>query len=160
MSLKTLSLAAVAAISFALPAFADSVIAIKDPYARAATKASKSGAAFMVIHNEGSEDDRLIAVTSDVAQRSELHTHKEDANGVMRMREVKEGFAVPAGGSHALGRGGDHVMFLGLTRGLSHGDVVEITLTFEKAGDITFEMPVDLERKATHGHGDHAHHDH
>ncbi len=161
MSFKTLSLAAAAAVAFALPAFAESTIAVNDAYARVSSKMAKAGAAFMVIENTGAEDDQLVAVSSDVAKRTELHTHLDDGNGNMKMMHVKEGFAVPAGGEHALARGGDHVMFMGLTRGLEHGDVVTITLTFEKAGDVTLEVPVDLERKPDHGamkHGDHSSH--
>ncbi|MDA5558222.1 copper chaperone PCu(A)C [Shimia sp. MMG029] len=157
MSVKTTVVAAIAAVSFAFPAFAESTIAVKDAYARVATKVSKSGASFMVIENTGDEDDRLVAVSSEVAKRTELHTHKEDANGNMQMLHVKEGFAVPAGGKHMLARGGDHVMFMGLTQGLEHGDVVTLTLTFEKAGDITLDVPVDLERKPAHGDGHGAH---
>ncbi len=151
MSFKTLTLAAVAVVSLALPAFAESSIVVKDAYARVATKMSKAGAAFMVIENTGGEDDQLVAVTSDVAKKTELHTHKEDADGNMRMLHVKEGFTVPAGGMHTLKRGGDHVMFMGLTKGLTHGDIVTMTLTFEKAGDVTLEVPVDLEREPEHG---------
>ncbi len=151
MSFKTLSLAAAAAVAFALPAFADSPISVNDAYARVSSKMAKAGAAFMVIKNSGAEDDQLIGVTSDVAKRTELHTHKDDGNGNMQMLHVKEGFTVPAGGAHALARGGDHVMFMGLTRGLDHGDVVSVTLTFEKSGDVTLEVPVDLERKPDHG---------
>ena len=161
MSFKPLSLAAAAAVAFALPAFAEGTIAVNDAYARVSSKMAKAGAAFMVIENTGAEDDQLIGVTSDVAKRTELHTHMDDGNGNMKMMHVKEGFAVPAGGEHALARGGDHVMFMGLTRGLEHGDVVTITLTFEKAGDVTLEVPVDLERKPDHGamkHGDHSGH--
>lgn len=161
MSFKTLSLAAAAAVVFALPAIAEGTIAVNDAYARVSSKMAKAGAAFMVINNSGAEDDQLIGVTSDVAKRTELHTHKDDGNGNMQMIHVKEGFAVPAGGEHALARGGDHVMFMGLTRGLEHGDVVTVTLTFEKAGDVTLEVPVDLERKPDHGtmkHGDHSGH--
>jgi copper(I)-binding protein len=82
-----------------------------------------------------------------VAQRVELHTHRADSAGNMQMVEVKEGFAIPAHGSHALARGGDHVMFLGLNRGLAQGDMVDVTLTFEKAGEVTIKVPVDLERQ-------------
>jgi len=149
MFLRTTLLAATAAAALALPAAAE--IAVTDAYARVSTMMAKSGAAFMVIENTGAEDDRLVAATSDVAVRVELHTHKADANGNMQMLEVKEGFAIPAGGSHALARGGDHVMFMGLNRSLAHGDVVTVTLTFEKAGEITLDVPVDLERKPMHG---------
>ncbi|MBD3786511.1 MAG: copper chaperone PCu(A)C [Sphingomonadales bacterium] len=132
--------------AFALPALAHDGVAVKDPYARVSTMMSKSGAAFMVIENHSGTDDRLIKATSDVADRVELHTHKADANGVMQMIEVEEGFPIPAHGSHALARGGDHVMFLGLRQSLKDGDVVKVTLTFEKAGDVAVEIPVDTQR--------------
>ena len=88
----------------ALPALADG-IKIEDAYARASSGMAKAGAAFMVIKNTGTEDDRLVAASSDVAKRVELHTHKIDANGVAKMMEIEEGFAIPAGGEHALARG-------------------------------------------------------
>ena len=150
MSLIKTAFAAIAAVSFALPAFAGDIM-IEDPYARASTGMSKSGAAFMIIKNMGEADDRLVAAASDVAMRVELHTHISDANGVMKMVQVEEGFAIPAGGAHALQRGGDHVMFMGLNRPLEQGDTVTVTLTFEKAGEMTVDVPVDLERQPMHG---------
>ena len=150
MSFKSTLFAAAAALSLAVPALAGDIM-VQDPYARTSTMMSKSGAAFMVLMNHGAEDDRLIGASSDVAKRVELHTHIEDANGVMQMVEVEEGFPIPAGGMHALARGGDHVMFMGLNRTLEQGDIVTLTLTFEKAGDMTIEVPVDLERKPMGG---------
>lgn len=152
MSLKTTLLAGAAALSFALPAFADGIM-IHDPYARASAMMSQSGAAFMEIMNQTDMDDRLIEARSDVAQRVELHTHLEDDNGVMRMVEVEEGFAIPAGGSHALARGGDHVMFLGLNAPFVHGEEIEVTLVFEQAGEMTVTIPIDLERNPMRGGG-------
>lgn len=140
------SLLGAAALCAALPAFAGD-IEVKDAYARTSSAMAKSGAAFMVIENTGDADDRLVSAASDVAQKVELHTHMDMGDGVMKMMEVKEGFAVPAHGHHALARGGDHVMLLGLTRELKQGDMVSVTLTFEKAGEMTIEVPVDLERQ-------------
>ncbi|OED48182.1 copper chaperone PCu(A)C [Leisingera sp. S232] len=158
MSLKSVVFAAAAAAAFATSAFAgDAMIMVHDPYARVSSPTAKAGAAFMEIMNKGAADDQLIAVRSDVAARVELHTHKESGDGVMKMMHVEEGFAVPAGGSHSLKRGSDHVMFMGLTQSLSHGDAVKLTLVFEKAGEIEIEVPVDLERKAE-GHGEHTGH--
>ena len=129
-------------------------ITLRDAYMRVSGAMAKSGAAFMVIENTGAEADRLIAARSDVAAKVELHTHKQGADGVMQMVEVPEGFAIAAGGAHELARGGDHVMFLGLTRPLAQGDVVQVTLSFEKAGDVAVEIPVDLTREASGmGHG-------
>ncbi|WP_372604254.1 copper chaperone PCu(A)C [Actibacterium sp.] len=149
MSLSKTLFAAIAAVSFAGPIWAGS-ITVEDAYARASTMGAVSGAAFMEIHNAAEVEDRLVAVRSDVAQRVELHTHISDANGVMQMVEVEEGFAIPAGGVHALARGGDHVMFMGLNRPLVQGEMIELTLTFEQAGEVVVQVPVDLNRKPDH----------
>ena len=150
MSLKTTFAAALSAACFALPALADGIM-VHDAYARSSGKSAKSGAAFMVLMNQGDSDDRLISAQSDIAKRVELHTHKENADGVMQMIHVEDGFVIPAGGQHELARGGDHVMFMGLTAPLEQGDTISVTLTFEKAGPITVEIPVDLARKPKHG---------
>ena len=119
----------------------------QDAYARAAGGIGKSGAVFLMLENPGAADDRLIDARSDVAKRVELHTHKDMGDGVMKMMHVEEGFAIPAGGAHALARGGDHVMLMGLTRDLADGDSFSLTLVFEKAGEIVIDVPVDNDRK-------------
>ena len=63
------------------------------------------------------------------------------------MGRVEDGFAIPASGAHVLARGGDHVMFMGLTAPWADGDLIEVTLTFTIAGDITLTIPVDLDRQ-------------
>ena len=108
----------------------------------------------MVLENTGGTDDRLVSASAPIAARVELHTHLDDGNGVMQMREVEGGFAVPAGGRHVLARGGDHVMFMGLTQGLTDGMRVPLTLVFENAGEITVQVPVDNARKPM-AHGAH-----
>lgn len=149
MSFKSLGLVALIAGAIAVPVLAGETpgITIDDPYARASTAASTSGAAFMTIMNNGQTDDRLVGASTGAADRAELHTHLEDSNGVMKMMHVENGFAVPAGEMHRLRRGGDHIMLMGLNRPLIHGDVISIVLTFEQAGDVRVDVPVDLERK-------------
>lgn len=150
MSLKSTLFAGLSALVLATPALADG-ITVTDAYARASSAMAQTGAAFMILTNETAADDRLVAASSPAAERVELHTHLQDANGVMRMVEVEDGFALPAGESHALQRGGDHLMFLGLTRAFDHGDTVEVTLVFEEAGEMVVMIPVDLERRPMHG---------
>lgn len=133
-----------AALLIAMPAWAD--ILVTDAYARSAMASAKTGAAFMVIENNGDEADRLIGAASEAAPMVQLHTHIADDNGVMRMRHVENGFAIPAGGTHVLERGADHVMFMGMTDGFVDGGTVTVTLTFEKAGDLTIDIPVQLDR--------------
>ena len=155
MSFKLRIAAAAAAIALATPLFADGIM-VGEPYARSSASMSTSGAAFMMIHNETGEADRLVDVKSDVAERVELHTHLEDANGVMKMMHVEEGFELPADGMIEMARGGKHVMFLGLKQPFAQGDKINLTLVFEKAGDVEVEVPVDLERKPMHGKMDHS----
>ncbi|KPP87049.1 MAG: hypothetical protein HLUCCO07_15095 [Rhodobacteraceae bacterium HLUCCO07] len=161
MSFKTRMLGAVSAAVLslsALPAFADG-IEVHDAYARASSMMSSSGAAFMVIHNDGGSDDHLVDARSDVADKVELHTHREDENGVMRMIHVEEGFALPGDGMIEMKRGGNHVMFLGLREPLEQDDIIPLTLVFEKAGEVQIDVPVDLERKPRHGQMEHKHGD-
>ena len=150
MPLKPLMIAGALALA-ALPAAADDGIVIEDAYARSSGMMAASGAAFMTIENRTGADDRLIGAASEAAERTELHTHEEDDMGVMRMIHVEEGFALPAGETLALARGGRHVMFLGLTEPFEPGESVTLTLEFETAGEVTVEVPVDLERMPAHG---------
>lgn len=139
-------LGTVATFALAMPALAGD-IKVHDPYALSSGAMAKAGAAFMQIMNEGTEDDRLINVKSDIAKMTELHTHEIDDQGVARMMKVEEGFVIPAGGMHSLQRGGDHVMFMGLTQTLAQGDNIALTLVFENAGEMVIDVPVDLVRK-------------
>ncbi len=146
MFIRTLTLSAAAVILSAGASMAADGIRIEDPYARAAGKNAKAGAAFMIVHNDSDAADRLVGVHTDIAARAELHTHAENADGVMQMLHIEEGFVIPAGESHALKRGGDHVMLMGLNQTFEQGGTVPVTLVFENAGEIHLDIPVDLER--------------
>ncbi|MCR9127049.1 MAG: copper chaperone PCu(A)C [Rhodobacteraceae bacterium] len=139
--------AGLVAMSLSTGAMAEpAAIAVEDAYARAASAMAMSGAAFMVLRNAGTEDDVLIAARTDAAKRVELHTHVEDANGVMRMTELEAGLPIPAGAERVLKRGGDHVMLMGLNGPLEQGGQISLTLVFEKAGEVTVVVPVDNAR--------------
>jgi len=146
MSSKTTPLAVAAALLFSSSAWAGG-ISVHDAYARSSGATATSGAAFMVIMNQGNTDDRLMGVRSDAAKKVQVHTHQEDVDGVMKMLHLKTGALVPAGGTHALERGGDHIMLMQLTRPLQHGNRISLTLLFKNAGEIAVVVPIDLERK-------------
>lgn len=130
--------------ALASPVLAGGII-IEDAYARASRPGAPTGAIFMIIRNESETDDHLVGVESTVAKRVELHTHIED-NGVMKMRHVESGFPLPAGSTHELARGGDHVMLMGVTEELETGAEIPLSLIFEKAGEIAVKITVDNER--------------
>ncbi|WP_420862870.1 copper chaperone PCu(A)C [Algirhabdus cladophorae] len=162
MALSNILRAACAAVLLAPAAHAGDMgsIMVMDSYARASTPTAMAGAAFMQIMNHGDTADRLIAASSPAAKRVELHTHIEK-DGVMMMTHVEDGFELPAGATLHLKRGGEHVMFMGLTTRFEQDKMIEVTLTFEQAGDITVQIPVDLTRKpqaGAHGGTDHSNH--
>lgn len=113
-------------------------ISVVEPYAFASIGKVPNGAGFLAIRNEGNQDDVLIGVTSDFARRNELHTHLHQ-NGRMMMRPV-ERIEIPAGATVKLEPGGDHIMLMGLDGPLKAGERRNLTLVFEKAGELAIEL--------------------
>lgn len=133
------------AVAFSAPAHAHDGVHVEGAYARFMPGAN-AGAVFMTIENHATVDDRLVGARSDIADRAELHTHKMAADGTMQMIHVHEGFAIPSGETIELKRGGDHIMLMGLNGQPKDGDTIHVTLTFEHAGDVAIEVPVDGKR--------------
>ncbi|MCF1710027.1 copper chaperone PCu(A)C [Tabrizicola sp. J26] len=119
----------------------------------AATAMAAGG--YLAISNEGPEPDRLIGARADFAKETSIHESKTDAAGVTSMSEVK-GIDIPPGDTAVLERGGYHIMFMGLSQPLKEGDMVPVTLIFEKAGEVPVEFMVD----PANGEADHSQHTH
>ncbi|MGD9294039.1 MAG: copper chaperone PCu(A)C [Roseobacter sp.] len=155
MFLSSLSRGVLAAVFAAVPVLSLAEIVITDPYARVSRPGAPTGAAFMIIENTSDTADRLVSASSDVAKRVELHTHIDQGDGVMKMTEIEGGVEIGPGATYVMKRGGDHVMFMGLNETLEQGGEVQVTLTFEQAGDVTLTIPVDNERASGHGSMNH-----
>ncbi len=123
--------------------FAQPKIEVKDAWVREVPPTSKMSAAYMVIENKGKEADRLVDASNNVSEITELH---ETVEG--RMRRVKA-IEIPAGGKVELKPGGLHIMLINLKKPLKEGDTVELTLKFEKSGEVKVQAPV---RKGMGGH--------
>jgi copper(I)-binding protein len=121
--------------------FKSGPIEVVHPWARATPPAAKVGGGYAEIRNDGSEPDRLVSVTAEVAGRVEIH-EMGVKDGIMTMRAVEGGVPVPANGTAALAPGGYHLMLLELKRPLKAGESFAGTMTFEKAGTIpvTFDV--------------------
>lgn len=113
--------------------------AVSHPWVRATPGGAKITAAFMEIKSEAG--DKLLSAKSDVAGRVEVHTHIMEGD-VMKMRRV-DALEVAKGASRVLKPMGDHIMLMDLKGPLKEGDLVKLTLTFEKAGDIEVEATVE-----------------
>lgn len=116
-------------------------LSIQHPWSRETAAGQTVGGGFMTIANDGTRDDRLLSGASPVAAEVQLHTMTMDG-GVMRMRQVTDGIAIPAKGSVALKPGGYHIMFMGLKRQLRQGERFPVTLRFARAGAVTVRFAV------------------
>ena len=128
-----------AILALAPGAQASSVMVMK-AYARAsATPTAETGAAYVSLMAHG-EADRLIAVSTPAAKMAGLHeTVLQD--GVMKMQHV-DALDIPANGQLRMKPGGYHIMLMGLAKPLKEGDEIELTLTFEKAGEMKVKAKV------------------
>jgi copper(I)-binding protein len=124
---------------------------IVNPWTRAAGQGMQGGG-FLIIRNTAATPDRLVSATSPAAGRLELHTHIRDGD-VMRMRPVTD-ILVPANGEVTLQPGGLHLMLIGLTRPMSDGQSIPVTLRFEQAGEVTIQLAVQAAgaRQPAHRH--------
>ena len=102
--------------------------------------AGATSAAYFSLRSAAS--DRLIAASSPVAERVELHQHVMDGAGLMGMRPVEGGIAVAPEAPTVLQPGGLHLMFFNLKQDLLEGQSVPVTLTFETAGPVEAMLTV------------------
>ena len=116
-------------------------ITVDKAWTRATPKGAGAGAGYLTIHNNGATPDRLTGGSADFAA-VEIHEMKTE-NGVMQMRELKDGLNIPAHGTVRLAPGGYHIMFTGLKRPLVEGEVAKTTLTFERAGSVEVDFAVE-----------------
>lgn len=107
-------------------------------------KAADGGmtAAFAELTNTGHHDARVVSASSAASTRMEVHEVVPDARGAMTMRPKEGGVVVPAGESHTLAPGGDHLMFMDVTAPLRPGTDVDIVLTFEDGSTLPFTAQV------------------
>lgn len=144
---------ALALFPLAAPAFADEAkvgdIAVENAWARATPKGADTGAGYLVVRNTGATPDRLVGGSADFGA-VEIHQMKTE-NGVMQMRELKDGLNIPAHATIRLAPGGYHLMFTHMTKPLEKGGAVSATLNFEHAGSVKVDFPVQAVGAAAPG---------
>ena len=142
---QRVALAFALALPAAAPALAQEAkagaVTVEHAWTRATPKGSEVGGGYLTIRNDGDAPDRLTGGSADFGV-VEIHEMKTD-NGVMQMRRVNDGLAIPAHGSVRLAPGGYHLMFTHLTHPLAKGETVSATLTFERAGSVAVAFPVE-----------------
>jgi copper(I)-binding protein len=76
-----------------------------------------------------------------VSASVEIHETTADASGMAAMHPIQR-LDIPAGGTVRLEPGGHHLMLMGVSEPLVVGETVEITLTFETAGEVTVQAQI------------------
>jgi len=110
-------------------------------YVKAMLPGQPVGGGYVIIHNGGGSDDRLVSVKSKDAGKVELHEMTMQGD-VMKMRELKDGIGVAAGATVTLSPNTLHMMFKQVKTPFKQGAIVPVTLTFEKAGAVDMSLPV------------------
>lgn len=112
---------------------------ISHAWTRATLPGQPAGGGFLVIENKGAQADRLLSASSPLTPMTQVHEMKMEGD-VMKMAELKDGLEIPAGGKVELKPGGLHIMFMGLKDQVKEGEVVKVTLVFEKAGSVEIDL--------------------
>ena len=105
---------------------------VNNAWARTTVKGMDMGGAFLNVDNETGRDDVLLGGSTPVADHVEIHTHINE-NGVMKMRQVKEGVVLPKNKEVKLEPGSYHIMLMGLKAPLKEGQKFKLTLKFKNS---------------------------
>ncbi len=116
-------------------------IEISKAFTKAMLPGQPVGGGYLTITNTGDVDDRLLSASSAVAGAVEVHEMVMQGQ-IMKMRRIDKGVVIPAGGSVILAPGGLHLMFMRIKAPFRAGDRVNLTLSFEKAGQVEVVLPV------------------
>jgi copper(I)-binding protein len=139
MSIRTLSrafgLALILAAGGALAQSSAPKLLITDLWTRATPPGAPTAGGYLAITNTGGETDRLIAVSSPMAEEGQLHSMAMQ-NGIAVMRPLEDGIVIPPGKTVTLAPEGLHVMFIDLKQPLKEGDELPVVLTFERIGRV------------------------
>ena len=135
-----------AVLSLSAPVVNAQSVQIKDAFDRATNPGQSVGGGYLTIENPNATADKLMSVTYAKASSVQIHEMKMDGDKMI-MRDIGT-LAIPAKSKVELKPGGYHLMLMGLKEQLNDGDVIAVTLQFEKAGKVEVNMPV---RAMSHG---------
>jgi hypothetical protein len=103
-------------------------ITVQDAWIRGIPPSATTTAAFMTIHNAGSDNAILKSADCEIAETVQIHT-MEQVGEIMKMKEVSE-LLIPANGQAILAPKGYHIMLIGLVRPIKEGESIPLSLNF------------------------------
>ncbi len=117
-------------------------IELRHPWTRATPPGAAVAVVYVEIVNNGDKADRLVSISSPLAEAGGIHETKMDGD-VMQMRRVEGGLEIPPGATVALKPGGIHGMLTKLKQSFVLDSTVKASFVFEKAGTIEVELVVE-----------------
>lgn len=114
-------------------------VSVTEAWARATPPGAEVAGVFVTIVNEGAEPVRVTGVTSPSAASAIIHA-TADENGVSTMRGTD--VAIGPGETLQMMPGGTHIMLMGLKMPLKQGEMVSVTLAFDRDGTRTVEARI------------------
>ena len=138
---------------------AASGVKVEGAWARTSPSGVKMGAAYMKLTSANADKLLKVSVDPSVAKTAEIHEmvmaggmgsmpskpmgsmSTPTSAPMMQMKPVQS-IDLPAGTAVELKPGGYHIMFMELAKPLEKGTTIKLTLTFEKAGEMTVDVPV------------------
>ncbi|MFL9841628.1 copper chaperone PCu(A)C [Sphingomonas sp. ST-64] len=133
------SVVAALGMAIALAGCEQAELGVADAWVRAPAVSGRPGAAYFTVTG-GGEATNLLAVSSPVAVRTELHEMKHDG-GMMTMTPLKD-VAIPARATVKFEPGGKHVMLYDLAPGVRAGTKVPLRIAFANGKTIEVEAEV------------------
>ncbi len=138
-------ISAIIAISAALALSAcekPAQLSVSDAWVRLPAVKGQPGSAYFTVHG-GMAADRLVLVTADYAVRSEMHESVQ-AGGMMTMKPLDAGVAVPAAAEVAFKPGGKHVMLFDLRPDLKPPATMPLNLSFASGTTLTIQATLQM----------------
>ena len=114
-------------------------ITVTNPWCRTTPNGAKVAGCYVTLTSGA--DDTLTHVTTDAATMPQIHEMKHE-DGMMKMAELKDGLALPAGKPAELKPHGNHLMLMGLKAPLVEGQTIKITLNFATAPAQTIDFAI------------------
>ncbi|MDF7676026.1 copper chaperone PCu(A)C [Neisseriaceae bacterium ESL0693] len=116
-------------------------LVVQNAWARFSVAGMSASGVFLDIDNQSKQDDVLVAVSTPVAGKSEIH-ESVNHEGMMHMHALPEGLALPAHQTTHLQPGSMHIMLMDLKQPLKQGTTIPLTLMFKHSQSLNITVPV------------------
>lgn len=115
-------------------------VTMRDAWVREPMGNRNTTGAFVIVENNTDKPLAIVAASSDISDKVELHEMKNDG-GMMQMSPINK-IPVPAHGKVELKPGSFHVMLFDMKKKPADGDKITLTLTMDDGSKVTTQAAV------------------